>query len=517
MKKRILLLGIIVLFTLLTGEEAVNSAADTQPKQENTSTKKKNTKKNEKDEVQDSLDQIIKEVQQERAQEKGGKPTDSQTNDGKNNNNNGSATPKNSSDGSHNNTGNNQNSGTVENGGTEGIQTVPANNTTTTPETVTTQPKIEKVKIDPKKPVKIAIDKEQEGPTFYKGNIIKYIVTKDGFVLEDSGSDTVHPMASLTKVMNILVALDAVDKGKKSLDDKVCFDNSTVNIGGSWLNVKQGECFTLRDLLRAENIYSANNAAYLVAKHIGDGSIDKFVEMMNKKAQELGMKNTKFYTPAGLPTSMTGKPFDESTAKDLYLMASEALKDPRIKEWASEKELVLINEAGEQVVYASRNEKLLGKEGIWGLKTGFHNLSGFNVIVTSKKNNLEIITIVLGEQTALNRTNTVLEEYRSIDKKIKQTYFAEDNMGEFKIKSGKKKKTDGYLAEDIFEIKGNEYQYEVQDLNKEASIEDGSVIGKLLVKKGEETVYEVNILAREEIKELSWFGKFLRMITFGLV
>lgn len=93
-----------------------------------------------------------------------------------------------------------------------------------------------------------------------------------------------------------------------------------------------------RDLLRAENIYSANNAAYLVAKHIGNGSIDKFVELMNEKAKELGMKNTKFYTPAGLPTSMTGRQLDTSTADgNLYLLAMAAMKDKRIREWAEEK------------------------------------------------------------------------------------------------------------------------------------------------------------------------------------
>lgn len=370
------------------------------------------------------------------------------------------------------------------------------------------------VKIDPKKPVKQAIDKEKEVPTIYNGEVLKYIATADGYKIYSNGSNVVHPTASVAKIMNILVALDEIDKGKKSLDDKICFDQATANVGGSWLNVKVGECFVVRDLLRAQNIYSANNASYLVAKYIGDGSIDKFVQLMNEKAKSLGMKNTKFYTPAGLPTSMTGKQLDVSTAEDLYLMAKAAMKDPRIREWANEKELILVNSLGEQIVYPSRNN-LLGKNNIWGLKTGFHNLSGYNIVVTSKFGNLEIITIFLGEVTEEARTKALLEEYKTIESKIVKVKTIGTDMGEFTIKDGKKKKINGVLSEDVYEIKGNPYEYEVKDLNTKAAIQKGSIIGKLVIKKGGEAIYETNILSSEEVQELSGFGKFLRWITFG--
>ncbi len=493
MKKKHLVV-ILAFFSLLfaegTTQDSGNQVHETSTETNTISTPKEKSEKTKKQEIKDSIDQTLKEVQKEN--EINGTGTGAGT------------TP------------------TADPG--QGHTTTVAPGTDTSPvtpiipsETVT--PKAQKaqtVKIDPKKPVKKAIDKEKEGTSEYKGPILKYVATSDGYKLAASGSDVLHPIASLTKVMNILVALDQIDKGNKSLDDKVCFDQATANVGGSWLNVKNGECFALRDLLRAENIYSANNAAYLVAKHIGDGSIDKFVELMNAKAKELGMKNTKFYTPAGLPTSMTGKQLDISTAEDLYLMALAAIKDNRIKEWANEKELVLINSAGEQVVYDSRN-KLLGKNGIWGLKTGFHNLSGYNIIVTSKHGNLEVVAVVLGEKSDIERTKYISAEFKGIEAQMSKVKTVGTEMGEFKLKDGKKKAIKGILSEDIYEINGNSYEYTVKDLNVKAPVEKGTVIGKLIVQKDGEQISEVNITADEEVKELSGFGKFLRFISFGLL
>ena len=244
----------------------------------------------------------------------------------------------------------------------------------------------------PQKKVVKAIEHEQEGVSQYSGEVIKYIATTDGKVLKDKMSRQKHPIASLTKVMNILVALDQVDRGNAKLDDKVCFTSEIVNMGGSWLNAKAGDCYTLRDLLRAEIIYSANNAANLVAYHIGHGNYDNFVKLMNEKAKELGMKDTHYYTPAGLPSSMTKKNMDISTAYDMYLLGKRAIRDERLRAWMKESELVLQNSEGEDVVYNNRNH-LLDQFGIYGLKTGFHAQAGYNMIVSSKIGNLEIISV----------------------------------------------------------------------------------------------------------------------------
>ncbi|RRD40272.1 D-alanyl-D-alanine carboxypeptidase [Leptotrichia sp. OH3620_COT-345] len=373
-----------------------------------------------------------------------------------------------------------------------------------------------KTKIDKKKPIVQAIDKEKEEISQYKDSLLKYIATKDGKVIKKEFETQRHPIASLTKVMNILVALDEVDKGNVSLDDKVCFSPQNANIGGSWLNVKVGDCYTLRELLRSEIIYSANNSAYLVAYHVGKGDIEYFVKLMNRKAKELGMNNTEFHTPAGLPTSMTGKGMDISTAYDMYLMGKKAVEDKRIREWGSETELVLVNSSGEQVIYKSRND-LLNKYGIFGLKTGFHVQAGYNIIVTGKMGNIEIISVVLGHKTHNQRTADQIEEFSQIQKKLKKVYIMGQDMGDFTVRNSRKRKIKGVLSENVYQFDNTYYEFKVTSLNLKAKVNKGDIIGKLEVISNGEVISIIDILAIEEADELSWFGKFLRFITFGLL
>lgn len=374
---------------------------------------------------------------------------------------------------------------------------------------------IKKSKIDPKKPVKYAIDKEKEGLSKYKGELLKYVVTKDGYVLDKNSENKLHPIASLTKVMNILVALDEVKKGNVNLEDKVCFNPQTANIGGSWLNVKVGDCYKLKDLLRSEIIYSANNSAYLVAYHVGKGNIDTFVKLMNEKAKELGMTNTKFYTPAGLPTSMTGKDLDVSTANDLYTMAKAAISDDNIREWSSESEFIALNSNNVQIVYKNRN-KLLDKYGIYGLKTGFHEQAGYNMIVTSKQGNIEIISVILGASTETQRLTEQLKEFKTISNKMSLVYDKNKDMGEFNLKYAKKRKINGILSDKVYEIEGNNYEYKIKDLKVKTGVSKGMTIGKLEIIKENEVISSVDIISTEDVEELSGFRKFLRIISFGL-
>lgn len=372
----------------------------------------------------------------------------------------------------------------------------------------------------PERKVVKAIEREKEGVSQYSGKVIKFIATTDGKVLKDEMSRQKHPIASLTKVMNILVALDQVDRGNAKLDDKVCFTPETVNMGGSWLNAKAGDCYTLRDLLRAEIIYSANNAAYLVAYHIGHGNYNNFVKLMNAKAKELGMKDTHYYTPAGLPSSMTKKNMDISTAYDMYLLGRRAIRDERLRAWMKESELVLHNSEGEDVVYNNRNH-LLDQFGIYGLKTGFHAQAGYNMIVSSKIGNLEIISVTLGNKTDSDRTEDQKKEFTQLEKRMIPVYKAGQEIGStFKIKNAKQKEIKGILSSNVYQIDNTNYRFEVKDLQVTAEkqgISKGDVIGKLEVLSNDNKIVgSVDILAQSDYKQLSIFGRILRFITFGM-
>lgn len=374
-------------------------------------------------------------------------------------------------------------------------------------------------KPEKKKKVIVAEDKEIEGISKYRGEIHKFIATREGKVLKAEGEKEKHPTASLAKVMNIIVALDEIDKGNASLDDEVCFTPDTAYLKGSWLNVRHGDCFTLETLLKAEIIYSANNAAYLVAKHIGKGNIENFVALMNEKAQELGMTDTVFYTPAGLPTSMTGKQMDVSTAYDLYLMGRKASEDDRIKEWSSQLQLELPNPNGDQVIYKNRNA-LLYRYGIYGLKTGFHGDAGYNLILTSKLGNLEIVSVTLGNRTDIERNDDQKVEFARIEDRLQVVYTVGKEMGKFKVENGKKKELKGVISDNVYQIDNSNYTFRINDLNVDAGkkgIEKGEKIAMLEVLDDGNVVSKIEIVAGEDTAPLSWFGKILRLISFGFI
>ena len=372
----------------------------------------------------------------------------------------------------------------------------------------------------PKKKLVQAVEHEHEGVSHYYGEVIKFIATTDGKVLKDKMSRQKHPIASLTKVMNILVALDQVDRGNAKLDDKECFTPEIVNMGGSWLNAKAGDCYTLKDLLRAEIIYSANNAAYLVAYHISKGNMDNFVKLMNDKARELGMNDTHYYTPAGLPTSMTNKDMDVSTAYDMYLLGRRAVRDERLRAWMKESELVLQNSEGEDVVYNNRNH-LLDKFGIYGLKTGFHAQAGYNMIVSSKIGNLEIISVTLGNKSDDARTEDQKQEFTKLEERMIPVYKEGQELGNtFKVRNAEKKEIKGVLSSNVYQLDNTNYKFKIKDLQVTAEkegIAKGDVIGKLEVLSNDDKVVgTVDIVAQNDYKQLSLFGKILRFITFGL-
>ncbi|CAM3454217.1 D-alanyl-D-alanine carboxypeptidase family protein [Pseudostreptobacillus hongkongensis] len=345
----------------------------------------------------------------------------------------------------------------------------------------------------------------------FKEQII-FSATGDGKIIVDSNSDVVFPIASLTKVMNVLVALDEVEKGNFSLDDKITFDKETAYISGGRLFALPGDSYTLRDLLKMELVHSSNNSAYAVAKFIGKGSIENFVNKMNLKAKEIGLKNTEFASPAGLPPRLSHlNGMDVSNAKDLYLLTSYALKNYNILEYSNIKEIKLDGN-----IYENRNT-LLGKYGIVGLKTGYHSESGYNFIVVSKMGDTEIISISLNSENIKDRNLVNERILKILEQNITTLVDKNNEYYIFDIANHQDKNIEGYLKEDIKvldvykNIKYNLVQldYEDKDIKKDDKI------AILEVYEGSEKLFEKDIFAVKENKRLKWYERILRIITFG--
>ncbi len=225
----------------------------------------------------------------------------------------------------------------------------------------------------------------------YIGAIVVDAAT--GRVILEDGADSKGYPASVTKLMDLLIVLEKVRQGTIKLTDKVKVTDESVGTGGSQAYLKKNESFTVDDLLYALMVKSANDAAVALAIHVA-GSKESFVQLMNRKAQELGMTSTSFCSVNGLPPRRGQTP-DVSTARDLTLLARAVLKHPDTLRYTSTKSCTFRNGS----FAMSNHNHLLGVvDGCDGLKTGFFSNAGFSIVATAQRNNSRVIAVVLGSR-----------------------------------------------------------------------------------------------------------------------
>ena len=226
-----------------------------------------------------------------------------------------------------------------------------------------------------------------------------------GNVIFAKDADTMYPLASVTKMMSLMVTFDEINAGKISLNDSVRISKNPLKYGGSGIPLKAGQMFVLEDLIKASAVYSANNATYAIAEYVGNGSVFSFVTKMNKKLKEYGLQNEiKYHTPAGLPTRVTKQPMDEGTARGIYKLSIEALKYKKYIEIAGIKSTKIHNG---KISIRNRNH-LIGENGVYGIKTGFHKEAKYNIAVASKFEGIDVIIVVMGGETYKTRDGIVL-------------------------------------------------------------------------------------------------------------
>ena len=222
---------------------------------------------------------------------------------------------------------------------------------------------------------------------------------------EENAHEQVIP-ASLVKMMVLLLTMEQLEAGKIHLSDVVTASEWAAHMGGQQVHLAKGESFTLKEMLDAMVIASANDAAVAVAEFLA-GDVESCVKMMNARAKALGMNDTTFANVHGLPAGK-GQVDDLTSAYDIALLGRTLLQDyPKVLEWTStfstpfrDGEMNLVN----------TNKYLLRKvPGVDGLKTGYHRRAGFNVCVTAKQDNHRVIAVVMGAPSKLDRNRKAKE------------------------------------------------------------------------------------------------------------
>jgi serine-type D-Ala-D-Ala carboxypeptidase (penicillin-binding protein 5/6) len=212
-----------------------------------------------------------------------------------------------------------------------------------------------------------------------------------GTVIFDKDMNRPWPTASLAKMMVMLLVTKKIADGSLKLTDKVTTSATATRMGGSQVYLKEGETFTLEEMMEAIVVHSANDATYAVAEYIA-GSVGACVQMMNQEAAALGLRNTHYYSVHGLPPAAGGQA-DVASAYDLAVIAQKLVAYPDIMRWSA------IDTTGfRNGTFQLRNTNHLVRTfpGCDGLKTGFYYQAGFNVVATAKRNGLRMIAVVLG-------------------------------------------------------------------------------------------------------------------------
>ncbi|MGH7847255.1 MAG: D-alanyl-D-alanine carboxypeptidase family protein [Candidatus Binatia bacterium] len=229
---------------------------------------------------------------------------------------------------------------------------------------------------------------KDNSPAFASAILVE---AQTGQILFEQDAHKQWPPASLTKMMLMLIVIEKVKQGAISLNDPITVSAKASKIGGSQVYLKEGESFSLEEMMKAVVIHSANDASEAVAERIG-GSPEAFVEMMNQKGKELGLKETHYASVHGLPPDR-GQPSDLTSAYDVALLARQLVKFPEILKWAS----ILKEPFREGRFVLENTNHLIGKfPGADGLKTGSYHEAGFNLAATAQRNGLRLISVTLG-------------------------------------------------------------------------------------------------------------------------
>ncbi|WP_026585155.1 D-alanyl-D-alanine carboxypeptidase family protein [Bacillus sp. J33] len=333
-----------------------------------------------------------------------------------------------------------------------------------------------------------------------------------GSILYDKNSGEQLPPASMTKVMTMLLIMEAIDEGKLSWDEKIRTSEYAASMGGSQIFLEPGEEMTTKQMLQGIAIGSGNDASVAMAERIA-GSEEAFVEMMNKKAKELGLKNTNFQNPTGLPAEN-----HYSTAHDMAIMAKELLKYEDITEFTGTYEAYLREDTDKKFWLVNTNRLVRFYPGVDGLKTGFTSEAKYCLTATAQKDGMRVIAVVFGAPTSKERNAQVTKmlDYAFSQYKTHPMYERNHALGKVSVSKGEKKQVEALTSEPISLLtkkgEGIEDIEQKVTLNKniKAPVQKGDKIGTLTLKKDGKTLVESPLVAKEDSKEATWWTLFKR-------
>lgn len=342
-----------------------------------------------------------------------------------------------------------------------------------------------------------------------KSSILMCMDTGD-IIYENNAYEHCSP-ASVTKIMGILLFLEAIDSGKIGLDNEVSASETAVSKGGSQIWLEVGETMTVEELLKAVIVASANDACTALGEYVA-GSDTGFVKMMNDRAEELGLKDSNFENCTGLDDTTENH---YSCAYDLAVIAKEVMKHDIVKVYST----IWLDYLRNGKTELNNTNKLVNKyNGITGLKTGTTSNAGFCLCATAERDGMNLVAVVLGCKTSEERFKSAsnLLDFGFANYEIIEPQIDESKITNVSVKLGKEKYLKPYYNDSnkILVKKGSgeiTYQY---DINEEitAPVVKGDEVGKITLFSDDKEIKTITLTADKNIQKIDYSYIFKKML-----
>ncbi len=361
---------------------------------------------------------------------------------------------------------------------------------------------------------------EDELPFDVDANSAILMEATTGMILYEKDADTRYPPASITKIMTLLIVLEAIEEGKMDWDETVVVSENAWRMKGSEMFLEIGQEVTVDELLQGISVVSANDACVAIAEHLY-GSEEMFVQIMNQKAQELGMSKSQFQNTTGLP--------DEShymSARDIAILSAYTINNyPKILELESQREFTF-----NEIVQYNRNPLLGRFTGADGLKTGWTTEAGYCLAGTAKQNDFRLVSVILNSpslSTRLSSTEALLN-YGFRNYIFKIMIDQGEVVGEAPVPDGKDREVEASALKSLGAVitLSDEDELETQVIYDKLSapVQKGDRVGEIHILLKDEVLSRVVLVAEQEVERTNFavialrqVGGFFKNITNGLV
>ncbi|MDZ5712064.1 D-alanyl-D-alanine carboxypeptidase family protein [Jeotgalibacillus sp. HH7-29] len=331
-----------------------------------------------------------------------------------------------------------------------------------------------------------------------------------GMVLYEQNSNDQLPPASMTKIGTLLLIMEEIDQGRLSWEDEVVTSSTAAGMGGSQIYLKQGEKMTVKEMVKAISIASANDASVAMAEHIS-GSEESFVKKLNDRIGLMGLKDTQFKNVTGLPESG-----HFSSAHDMSMLAKELLRHEEITEFTGTYDDYLRQDT-DPFWLVNTNKMIKSYPGADGLKTGYTSEAKYCLTATAKRGEMRLITVIFGAESSKERNQLSAEMLNyGFTNFVSKTFNQKGEvLAEAAINKGTPEKVEAALSNSlkVIEKKNENAVYKrkvVIEKNLQAPLEKGEIVGYVSVFKGDKAISKGLLESKNDTKKANWSELFKR-------